>query len=140
MTAPCFSKLLTFMQAHDACVEAYNTVQAAKDWNELVAHPQAGGWSVWVCRIAYRQACEQARQAYEQARQAYEQAHEQARQACEQARRARKQARRARERAREQACEQARQACEQAWQAYGQACIAIVRKGFEPTGPVPDGK
>ena len=119
MTAPCFSKLLTFMQAHNACVEAYNTVQAAKDWNELVAHPQAGDWSVWVCKRAH----EQAGQAYEQAcGQAREQAYEQAR------------------RAREQAYEQAWQACEQAWQAYGQACIAIVRKGFEPTGPVPHGK
>jgi len=84
-----FTKLLTFMQARKACPESFAAVRAAKSWDELRSHPQAGGWADWALGQTAEQAREQARQAYEQAGQAYEQAYgqayEQARQAYEQA-------------------------------------------------------
>jgi len=82
-----FTKLLTFMQARKACPESFAAVRAAKSWDELRSHPQAGGWADWALGQTAEQAREQARQAYEQAGQAYEQAYgqayEQARQAYE---------------------------------------------------------
>ena len=77
-----FTKLLTFMQARKACPESFAAVRAAKSWDELRSHPQAGGWADWALGQTAEQAREQAGQAYEQA---YGQAYEQARQAYEQA-------------------------------------------------------
>jgi len=126
-----FTKLLTFMQARKACPESFAAVRAAKSWDELRSHPQAGGWADWALGQTAEQAREQAGQAYEQA---YGQAYEQARQAYEQAGQAYEQARQAYRQAygqARQAYEQARQAYEQARQAYEQACIRLVREIFE---------